>query len=156
MKVIYSNQPTVDYYSPNSIMLCGPTPRSSDVLSWRPKAIEILSSIFDGTVFVPEPSNGERFISYDFQVNWELASLEHCAIIVAWVPRNMINMPALVTNVEFGYWLAKTPNKLIYGRPDDAANCRYLDFLYKRDTDRIPTSTLEETLSLAVEFMKGL
>lgn len=156
MKVIYSNEPTIDYYLPNSLFLAGPTPRTPDVLSWRPKAIEILSSIFDGTVFVPEPSNGEKFISYDFQVNWELSSLEHCGIVMFWIPRNMVNMPALTTNTEFGYWLAKSPERVIYGRPIDAQKCNYLDFLYERDTGRIPLSTLEETISLSIDSLKGL
>ena len=40
------------------------------------------------------------------------------------------------TNVEFGYWLHT--GKALYGRPDDAKKIKYLDWLYKTDTNKSP------------------
>lgn len=148
MKVIYSDQPAYDGSERPSIFLVGPTPRRADVLSWRPVALQILEQVgFQGVVLVPEPSNGGRFISYDYQVEWERAGLEKCNYIVAWVPRELPHMPALTTNVEFGYWLAKSPARLMYGRPDYAANISYLDWLYKLETGRTPFNKLEDMLA---------
>ncbi len=45
MRVYYSNKPIdneVRATYTHSIFLAGPTPRSKNVLSWRPKAIRIL------------------------------------------------------------------------------------------------------------------
>ena len=51
--VIYADQPCE--VAPPSLFLAGPTPRSSEVLSWRPQALEVLRGLgFPGTVLVPE------------------------------------------------------------------------------------------------------
>ena len=69
MKTIYSNHP-IDV-QPNSIFLAGPTPRSVDVKSWRPEALEILKKLsFNGTVYVPEWDYDAPKISYMEQVEW--------------------------------------------------------------------------------------
>ena len=43
-------------------------------------------------------------------------------------------MKAMTTNVEFGYCLSKFPERVFYGRPENAVKIRYLDFLFKRET----------------------
>lgn len=53
-------------------------------------------------------------------------------------------MPAFTTNVEFGYWLHT--GKVLYGRPDNARKIKYLDWLYKIDTNEEPFNTLEQLL----------
>lgn len=129
-----------------SLFLVGPTPRSADVPSWRPNAIEMLEKLeFNGTVMAPEP-----FIGFERQVEWEYDSLNRCDIIVAWIPRNMQNMLALTTNVEFGFWLSRDPNRLLYGRPDNAPHTGYLDWMYNKFARRTPFNTLERLLSEAV------
>ena len=59
-------------------------------------------------------------------------------------------MPAFTTNVEFGYWIHT--GKVIYGRPDDARKIRYLDWLYKKDTNKDPYNNLVDLLKEAIEL----
>ena len=166
MKVRYSNQ---DPYTGNGwehppedengisipsevVFLAGPTPRSKDVKSWRPQAIKILEEIdgYEGMVLVPEPSDGQKFVSYTFQVEWERECLFNCSTIFFWVPREMQTMPALTTNIEFWYWIARDPLKVIYGRPHGAPHTSYLDWLYKKETGREPFDNLQRMLSTVV------
>ena len=63
-------------------------------------------------------------------------------------------MPAFTTNVEFGYWIHT--GKVLYGRPDDAKKIKYLDWLYKTDTNKSPYSSLEELLYSSVELANQL
>ncbi len=134
-----------------SIFLIGPTPRSTSVLSWRPEAIKILQDIaFNGYVLVPERDNGWDGVDYLNQIEWEYACLRRCTVKAAWVPREMETMPALTTNVEFGYWISKTPDSFYYGRPDWASHTGYLDWLYLKETGRKPAETLEDLLINAI------
>jgi hypothetical protein len=157
MKVLYSSDPVFSGSDEPSIFLVGPTPRRADVLSWRPKAIEILERLkFSGTVLVPERQDWSVKFTYDDQVFWEQEGLFHCTLIAAWVPRDMGTMPALTTNVEFGYWIASDPKKLFYGRPDNAPSTRYLDWMYEEHTFRKPASTLETLLVNCLENLANL
>ncbi len=152
MKTLYADEPA--FQGGLSIFLAGPTPRGKDVVSWRPKAIEILESLkFDGTVLIPERRDWSVKFDYTDQTEWEFAGLSKATVILFWVPRQMGTMPALTTNVEFGYWIATSPDKLIYGRPDTAESVRYLDWMFtKRTTGKQVQKTLEETLRAAVEL----
>jgi hypothetical protein len=151
--VIYSDQ-WVCNAGDKSLFLAGPTPRNPEVPSWRPRALEILKSLdFSGTVLVPERKDGASKIDYLDQVEWESNCLNLAKLIVFWVPRNMTTMPALTTNVEFGYWMAKCPEKVMYGRPEEAQSCRYLDWMYQKEASGIFT-TLELLLTKAVERLK--
>lgn len=155
MNVIYSNNPPIDSDNKNSLFLVGGTPRKSDVPSWRPEAITILQKLgFSGTVLVPEREDWNVKFDYRDQINWEQVCLHNATAIAAWVPRNMVTMPCLTTNVEFGYWIAKDPAKLFYGRPDDAPSCSYLDWMFKHHTNEDPVNTLEAVLSKAINYIK--
>lgn len=141
MEILYSDS---GIFNPKgtkgiSIFLAGPTPRSAEVPSWRPEAIDIINKLkFDQnrknnlTILVPERIDWTARFDYTDQFEWECDSLQKADIIAFWIPRNMQNMPALTTNVEFGYWLAKDFSKVYYGRPNDAENIRYLDCLYDK------------------------
>lgn len=156
MKVSYSDQEILLDDGP-SIFLAGPTPRSQDVPSWRPDALEILRELnFDGTVFVPERGNGESKIDYDDQVEWERAGLSNARAILFWVPRTLDNMPAFTTNVEFGYWLAKSPERIVYGRPPDAPKNRYLDWLYAIESEEKIHEDLRSLLVASVALSKQI
>lgn len=141
-KVIISNK--------KSIFLAGPTPRDNNTISWREEAINYLEKInFDGVVYIPE----DEFIrKNDFidQAEWEREALTKATIILFWVPRELDKMPAFTTNVEFGYWLAKTPEKIIYGRPDNARKIKYLDWLYKKESNIDISKSLVETIDNAI------
>lgn len=156
MESLYSNQSPFDGFG-KSIFLAGPTPRNPEVPSWRPEALKILEELkFDGTVLVPERQDGYSKIDYLDQVEWEEQGLRLSSLIVFWVPRNMITMPALTTNVEFGYWMAKCPEKVLYGRPDNAESCRYLDWLFQKETNGFVNAhnNLTSLLTKAVERLK--
>lgn len=143
--VIVSNQ--------SSIFLAGPTPRDKDTISWRVEAIEYLKKInFDGVVYIPE----DEFIrknDYVDQAEWEREALANATIILFWIPRELDKMPAFTTNVEFGYWLAKTPEKIVYGRPDNARKIKYLDWLYKKESNFEVFNTLEEAINQTIDII---
>jgi len=147
MKIYRSNQPIDTTFNSflGSVFLAGPSPRNSETESWRPKAIDILKSLnYSGDVFAPEPFGG----SFEFQLGWELRALQDVEVIVFWVPRYMPKMPGLTTNVEFGMFL--NSGKIIYGRPDDAEHCSYLDWHYKRMTGKNPHNDLHELMKEVV------
>jgi len=153
MKVNYSDEKVLK--GEKSIFLAGPTPRSTDVETWRNEAIQILESLnFDGIVYIPEREFDDRTFDYDNQVLWEREALYNSDIIVFWVPRFLPKMPGFTTNVEFGYWLAKDSTKTLYGRPDDSEKNRYLDWLYQVETNKKPINNLEEILKEAINMTK--
>ena len=142
MKVHYSNEPFVEPIH-KGIFLAGPTPRTKDVKSWRPEVIDLFEKWgFDGTIVVPE-RNFEVKCNYDDQVEWERTGLTESKAILFWVPRELFTMPAFTTNVEFGYWLAKSPERCFYGRPDDSCKNRYLDWLYSKETTQSIFNNME-------------
>lgn len=102
---------------------------------------------FTGTLIVPERRDKTIKIDYMDQVEWEHANLERCDTIMFWVPRDMENMPAFTTNVEFGRYVGR--KRVIYGRPDDAPKNRYLDWLYGKIAFMRPASTLAKTVAIA-------
>jgi len=126
MKLVYAREPVT-----SSIFLAGPTPRDAGVASWRPEAIKLLEKHeFDGTVFIPEDRSGEAKFNYDDQVYWEWLALETSSAILFWVPRNMENMPAMTTNVEFGMYAMR--GRCALGYPKDAPKMPYLRALAER------------------------
>jgi hypothetical protein len=88
-------------------------------------------------------------LSYPNQIDWESACLENCGLIMFWVPRNLDTMPAFTTNIEFGEWMAKDPLKVVYGRPDDAPNMRYMDYKYNK---LLETNYIFNNLDMLVKF----
>jgi hypothetical protein len=151
MNIIYSDEPIEERLKLNihSIFLAGPTPRSKDIYSWRPIAIDVLNYLqYDGQVIVPERKDKAEHIDYIGQVEWELFGLTHCKSIVFWVPRNMKTMPGLTTNVEFGKYASYS--NTFYGRPDWAVKCIYLDWFYKKFNNKPIHNTLNTLLKEAI------
>ena len=149
MIVNYSDQEVIK--NQKSIFLAGPTPRGENVESWRTKACNIIEQLgFDGIVYVPEYSTWKSKADYVDQAQWERDALSNALVIAFWIPRTLPNMPAFTTNVEFGYWIHT--GKVLYGRPDDAKKIKYLDWLYKTDTNNEPFSSLEELLNGSIEL----
>ena len=153
MKVCFSDENYI--LDKNSIFLAGPTLRDSSFdLSWRKNACAILEKLgFDGIVYVPEYNHGifskEKV---EKQALWERACLEAAGCILFWVPRNMDNMPALTTNVEFGTYLQRKPDNVILAYPDSAEKVWYLGWLYNLEKPGSPIyHHLEEALSMAVK-----
>ena len=159
-----------DFHLENSIFLAGPTPRSKDVESWRKEALDLLERWhFPGSVFVPETEDWSWLGDYDGQVEWEWEALGLSACSLFWVPRDLKDMPAFTTNVEFGFMAAFRPESVVLGFPKDAPKTRYLSSIAK-NVDKfyaaigqhdgygmkpIPqATTLEECLMLAISMAK--
>lgn len=150
MTINYSDQEVIK--GQKSIFLAGPTPRGENVVSWRTGACKRLQELgFDGVVYVPEYSTWKPKEDYVDQAMWEREALTESTVIMFWIPRNLTDMLALTTNVEFGYWLHS--GKVIYGRPDEAKKIKYLDWLYEYDYNKKPINDLdlllEESIKLA-------
>lgn len=147
MKINYSDQKVIK--GEKSIFLAGPTPRGKEVESWRNRACKFLEECgFDGIVYVPEYSTWKPKNDYVDQAYWEREALTNASVIVFWIPRELPEMPAFTTNVEFGYWLHS--GKILYGRPETAVKTKYLDWLYKIDTGLEPINNIEDLLLEAI------
>ncbi|MEO5949732.1 MAG: HIT domain-containing protein [Candidatus Saccharimonas sp.] len=153
--VVYARKPYPRDARP-SIFLMGPTPRSNDVQSWRPHAVDLLHAKgFRGSVYVPEdtpdPDGISRFRgNYDDQVEWEQEGLALATVIIAYVPRELTTMPAFTTNVEWGmYW---DSGKIVLGSPAEAPGNKYLEWGARQAG--VPTSrSLEETVDDALTLI---
>ncbi len=151
MLINYSNQAVIK--GKKSIFLAGPTPRSEKVLSWRPSAINKLKQLgFDGIIYVPEYEGLQGKDDYTDQAMWEREALTEATIIVFWIPRDLQDMPAYTTNVEFGYWIKAKGNQIIYGRPVNAPKMKYLDWLYDVELGKNPIDNLDELLLQAIKM----
>lgn len=87
------------------------------------------------------------------------AMLERIALIEAtvslfWVPRELPNMSAFTSNVEFGYWLHF--GKVIFGHPYNAKKVKYLDWLYKIDYNEAPILNLDNLLKESIDLANNL
>lgn len=143
MKIIYAHEPLVDLK--NTIFLAGPTPRNAETKSWRPDFIQELNNVhFDGTVLVPEASDGIWKNDYIGQVKWELEAINKADIIAFWIPRSIPDMPGFTTNVEFGMCVTDVNKFILYGRPNDAEKNSYLDFLYTEYVCETPYNTITD------------
>ncbi len=143
---IYAYEEAPSTYSA-SIFLVGPTPREGDITSWRPEALTAIANAYKETgseldlvIFIPEPRDQMTY-HYREQVEWEKQHLDLADILFTWVPRDLkTSLKGLTTNIEFGKYVES--GKLFYGRPDNADNIDYLDWLYTKATTRQPTNTL--------------
>ncbi len=142
-----------------SLFLVGPTPRIDDAQSWRPQALQLLSQYVDNNidlvVFIPEPRNGVYSSNYLEQVEWETQHLEMADALLAWVPRDMkTSLKGLTTNIEFGRYVES--GKLFYGRPDQADNVKYLDWMYHQVTKRQAADTLAQLVGEIITYLQQL
>lgn len=147
MQIIYSVEEAPKTFT-KSIFLAGPSPRDASHYNWRPDAIKELENLgYDGVVFVPLPRNGEWTRDYDAQVDWEYKHLNMADIVAFWVPRDLKDMPAFTTNVEFGMFYES--GKVVLGHPDGAPGMRYI--VHHAKHEQIPVYTdLAETMKESV------
>jgi 8-oxo-dGTP pyrophosphatase MutT (NUDIX family) len=130
LQTVYAKEPFPDDVQ-CTIFLAGPTPRSSEVKSWRPAALSILKQLgFQGHVYVPEPRDGNWLGDYEDQIEWEDEALNRADVIAFWVPRDLTpdskgepKMPGLTTNCEWGEF--KYSRKAVWGAPAAAQKIRY-------------------------------
>lgn len=157
MKLIYAQEKIIK--NGFTLMLCGPTPRTQDIKSWRPEAIEIISFLerqrnMDITAIVPEPRDGIFCTEYDTQVQWEEEALKAADVIMFWCPRNISGgMPGFTTNDEFGAW--KSSGKVVWGNPIGVDKVKYQ--LYYANKLKIPISnTLIGTINNAFDLYAAI
>ena len=131
------------------VFLAGPTPRTTEIISWRINALNIINLNIkkDIIIYIPERTNWKIKFEYIDQIEWELTAMKNADKIIFWIPRELKYMPAFTTNVEFGMKIIECPEKILYGRPNDAPNNKYLDYLYKKYTNNIPINSLYELVS---------
>lgn len=107
------------------------------------------------TVLTPESFEGIRADTYQQQFTWELAARQVAKVILYWIPRDMVSLPGLTTNVEFGYDVASARN-VVLGAPPDCPNPernRYLVALAR--THSVPVcATLEEAVATAAAWLR--
>ncbi len=146
MEIIYSDE-TIDFdrqRNDNTVFLAGPTPRDNSVESWRKDAIEIFKEIqYPGKILIPEQRDWNIKFDYSDQIEWELTGMSVVKHILFWIPRNMKNMPGLTTNVEFGNWVDVINKSIFYGRPDNADNIKYLDYMWNKRMENIHSYTIK-------------
>lgn len=149
--------------SGTSIFLAGPTPRSGNVISWRPEALTHLEAWgFHGSVLVPEvrpgglpPHDYEAMLQWrEAVVRWEWRHLEAAGCILFWVPRDLATLPGFTTNVEFGFWVARNPKKVVFGCPYEAPKTRYLLAL-AGEHGVTRCSDLRATCNIAIHCARG-
>lgn len=143
--------------SSKSIFLAGPINRDPNARQWHEDAFPLFEKWgFDGQVFSPAHIKCAEEFDYTSQIEWEHRCLKGATIVMFWVPRNLTDLPALTTNVEFGLCLGgwkTSPGQVVYGRPDDAVKCRYLDELYLKEgrpDPQRPLTTLEDTIKASL------
>jgi len=152
---------TVKNVTGKVIFLAGPTVRGNQLHlqpSWRYKAEEIFQkSNFDGTIIIPEFTSNTESDKGKFDIPlWENEGLKRADCILFWIARTR-ELIALTTNFEFGYWIAKDREKLVYGRPNDAYRIAYGDIMWTQHGKEADTknwiiySTLEDTINAAIE-----
>ncbi|WP_285630253.1 nucleoside 2-deoxyribosyltransferase domain-containing protein [Actinoallomurus iriomotensis] len=142
-----------------SVFLAGPTPRRSEVPSWRPAAVEALAAQWTRpeplTVLTPESRDGIRAAHYDDQVDWETEARATASAILFWIPRDLRTMPGFTTNVEFG--LDVTTGRAVLGCPPDCPDPernRYLIYVARRHG--VPVrETLPDTVAAALAIATG-
>ena len=141
----------------NSVFLAGPTPRSDDVPSWRPDAVNELAAQWRGpgrlAVLLPEPPSGQRWPYYDDQAEWETVARAAASAILFWIPRDLRTLPGFTTNVEFG--LDVTTGRAVLGCPPDCPDAdknRYLIWLAHRHGVPV-TGTLPATVTAALDLI---
>ncbi|HEY7484986.1 MAG TPA: nucleoside 2-deoxyribosyltransferase domain-containing protein [Streptosporangiaceae bacterium] len=150
--VVYAGDQPPDSWDA-SLFLAGPTPRSPDVASWRPAALQELDRLWSGpgrlVVFVPEAPGGGMVIDADEQVAWEDRWLNGCDAIAFWVPRSA-DLPGFTTNVEWGRW--EGSGKVVLGAPPDAVRMTYLR-RYATKHGAPTSGTLRGTLRAALALL---
>jgi 8-oxo-dGTP pyrophosphatase MutT (NUDIX family) len=158
MQTVYASEPLPSKVS-KTVFLAGPTPRYDETKpveeqtpSWRPEALRLLKEAgFDGHVFIPEAREG-KIKDYVAQIKWEQAALNASDVILFWIPREMVKMPALTTNNEYGIWSTLDPARVFLGAPEGAPHVSY-QFKVAEQNDIPSFRKLEELVKAVVAHL---
>lgn len=158
-KLIFSDNPQIPE---GGIFLAGPTHRKNGYNgSWRQEAVKLFrEKSYYGHIYIPEYADGKEFVESDesirIETEWEWEALSKAKVIMFWVPRELKELPAFTTNIEFGRYTALSPEKIILGYPDTAVKMRYMELLYDRECNKKPKHTLEKTVISALRLYNRL
>lgn len=140
-----------------SVFLAGPTNRNNDFnQSWRKWCVQLFEvNKFDGIVYIPEHSVPKPFDNSEYaeRCQWEWKCMDWADCILFWVPRKVPEVLGLTTNLEFGTYLEKSPEKIVLGHPQDADEVEWMDIRYSLRTRRTACTALEETVTQAMHIM---
>jgi hypothetical protein len=135
------------------IFLAGPTLRTNQI-AWREDAIKLFEEYadIDVSLVIPEPFMGD----YAEQIEFEHYHIQTSDLIFFWVPRDIENkVYGLTTNVEFGMFMPLAfraiSNPILYGRPEDSDNNRYLDYCYRKFYKQEPLDRLDKMVAIALQ-----
>ena len=141
------------------VFLAGCTVRGNQthLTSWRIEAVEEFEKQgFEGILVSPEFTiRTESDLNKGWIPRWEFVGLKNADAILFWIPRTK-ELIGLTTNYELGYWVGRQPEKVVYGRPDDAYRISYPDIMHEvdaldRDYEAAPIyNTLSGTVSAAI------
>ena len=154
MQVIHAREAFPERWT-KSLFLAGPTPRDKATPSWRPEALRFLEAAgYDGVVLHPEDRgiNGCAITpeQYEPQIRWEHEALQRADVILFWVPRDLKEMPAFTTNIEWGEHYAS--GKVVLGYPPNTPKMGY--FATKARWHGLPVaSTLQDSIALALAMI---
>jgi hypothetical protein len=144
------------------IFLAGPTVRGNQphLTSWRNEAIDIFNRLgFKGTLILPEFTDKTESDKGRVELPiWEDNGLKRADCILFWICRTR-ELYGLNTNSEHGYWLAKDPKKLVYGRPDSAFRIQYNDIMWNKvftelNEEREIYNDLEATIKASIYLIQ--
>jgi len=151
MQIIYSKEKIIK--KKLTIFLAGPSPRKKNLISWKKEAIKLFKKYnFNGTLLIPEVKEEIKY-NYIDQIDWEDEALEKADIIIFWIPRDLNDFPGFTTNIEWGRWLERNPQKLILGSPKNTPKMDYIN--YYADKKYIPRfDKLENIIKFIIEDEK--
>jgi hypothetical protein len=160
------------------VFLAGPTPRTSQVRSWRPDAINLAGRLWCWpeplNVLIPEPHDGRWSDDYDAQASWEQEALDGAigthdsraaGAVAFWVPRDLSVLPGFTTNIEIGWyfnedrWLRASgrPGRVVFGSPTDCPSPeKNRNAEWRAHRFGIPIRrTLPDTIRVALDMAAG-
>lgn len=164
MNLVYSLEPVP--YTTFSVFLAGPTPRKhSTAKSWRPEMVRTLNEVFNTTstldlsILMPEDRTGTFHGDATRQREWEYLAISSCSLLLFWVPRSLQDgMPALTTNIEFGFWIKE--KDVLLGFPENSDHMAYMSWLLAKEKKQDHLHSMSEisykVLHKYLSYVKGL
>jgi hypothetical protein len=153
VRTIFAGEPLPDRWDA-SVYLCGPT-EADPRADWRRTAVEALTRQRPAgggvlAVLYPEPLTGT--LPFAAHVEWEEIALSAADVIAFFVPRRMLDLPGLITNVKWGRF--QESGRVVLGAPDDAERNGYL-LHFARGNGVYAGNSVEDTMKAAVRAVSG-
>lgn len=146
-----------------SIFLAGPVERDKMFdQTWRRKVIDYVheeyGNIDDLTLFIPDFEQPQYWDMENKNTlarlhQWEWKNMDEASKILFWIPRDIgAGLYGYTTNIEFGYWMGKDPEKVVLGYPKNADRMEYIEDLYK---NLCPNHVIFDNLNTMIDTIIG-